>query len=154
MKIPKLPQHVPNKITVHCSDTPNGVPFSADIIDKMHRARGWACIGYHLVIGVDGTVEHGRGLLDVGAHVEGHNTGNIGICLIGRGKYSAAQFKSLDYYLHALIQTYDIPEWEIYTHNEFNTAIKQGKTCPVMRNVNLAFWYITKDKRAISEYML
>jgi hypothetical protein len=53
------------------------------------------------------------------------------------------------------MQTYDeIKPWNIYTHNEFNTAIKQGKTCPVMRSAVLMYWYTTKDYKSISEYLL
>lgn len=147
--------HTPNKITIHCSDTPNGVYFGSDVIDKIHKARGFKKIGYHVVIEPDGSVEHGRGLNEIGAHVEGHNTGNIGICLIGRSRYTRAQFKSLHYYIHGLMQTYDeIKPWNIYVHNEFDTAIKQGKTCPGFRSAILTYWYTANDERAISEYLL
>ena len=40
-------------------------------------------IGYHFVIRRDGTVETGRKLDEIGAHVEGHNSESIGICLVG-----------------------------------------------------------------------
>lgn len=147
--------HIPNKITVHCSDTPDGKKFDVEVIRKMHKAKGWADVGYHLIIQPDGEVQQGRGLNVIGAHVEASNTGNIGICLIGRGKYTHAQFQSLDYYIHGLMQTYDeIKPWNIYTHNEFKSAIKQGKTCPIMRSSVLMYWYTTKDYKSISDYLL
>ncbi|MBO6933999.1 MAG: N-acetylmuramoyl-L-alanine amidase [Deltaproteobacteria bacterium] len=45
--------------------------------------RGWCDVGYHFLIGTDGTVFEGRPLDLLGAHVGGHNTGNIGISLVG-----------------------------------------------------------------------
>lgn len=39
--------------------------------------------GYHFIIRLDGTVEKGRPLTMVGAHVGGQNQGKIGICVVG-----------------------------------------------------------------------
>ncbi|MDQ3035655.1 MAG: peptidoglycan recognition protein, partial [Myxococcota bacterium] len=44
---------------------------------------GWCDIGYHFLVGRDGTVYEGRPLTQLGAHVGGHNTGNIGIAFVG-----------------------------------------------------------------------
>lgn len=52
-------------------------------IKRWHKQRGWRDIGYHYLIDRDGTTTHGRPLEQTGAHVKGHNTGTIGICLIG-----------------------------------------------------------------------
>jgi len=96
-------------IIIHCSATPNGKDFRARHIDEMHRQRSFkrdsqarrnfnpelGSIGYHFVITVGGYVETGRGLEEVGAHVQGNNTGSIGICMIGTDKYSAAQWETL-----------------------------------------------------------
>lgn len=77
------------EIFVHCSATrPEwmaGSPLSEKIkeITRWHRAKGWGAIGYHYVIDADGTVGTGRDEHVPGAHVAGHNTGSIGICLIG-----------------------------------------------------------------------
>ena len=70
-------------IVVHCSATIEGKPFNAAAIDAMHRARGFNKIGYHFVVGLDGTVEEGRRVSEVGAHVSGHNADSIGVCYIG-----------------------------------------------------------------------
>lgn len=72
-----------NYITVHCSASAPDVYVDAKVIDRWHRARGFLKVGYHFVIKRDGKVETGRSLNEVGAHVEGHNKGNIGICLAG-----------------------------------------------------------------------
>jgi len=98
-----------NSIVIHCSATPNGRPFNAVDIDSMHQLRKFKrdsqairnfnpnlkSIGYHFVILVDGTIETGRGLEEIGAHVQGNNAHSIGICMIGTDKFSKAQFDSL-----------------------------------------------------------
>ncbi len=72
-----------NEIVIHCAATPEGKHFTAADIDSWHRQRGWSGIGYHYVVLLDGTVQAGRPLDRVGAHVEGHNVGTVGICYIG-----------------------------------------------------------------------
>lgn len=72
-----------NEIILHCAATPEGKDFHAKDIDKWHKAQGWKCIGYHFVIDLDGTVEPGRPLSEIGAHTTGHNSNSIGICYIG-----------------------------------------------------------------------
>ncbi|QSB05419.1 peptidoglycan recognition protein family protein [Natronoglycomyces albus] len=44
--------------------------------------RGWNDIGYNYLINASG-IYLGRGALVIGAHAAGHNTANIGVCLIG-----------------------------------------------------------------------
>lgn len=70
-------------ITVHCSASPASVYVDAKVLDRWHRERGFLKIGYHFVIKRDGTVQKGRSIDEVGAHVQGHNSGNLGICLAG-----------------------------------------------------------------------
>lgn len=110
-------------IVVHCSATPSGKALgtglgnrrrtAAQIIDGWHMQRGFARqpdavaaynsglphIGYHYVIDLDGLVQGGRRLSEVGAHVAGHNANSIGICLVGGAErvaqYSRAQWASL-----------------------------------------------------------
>lgn len=67
----------------HCSATPEGKHFDVSDIDRWHRQRGWAGIGYHKVVLLDGTVQEGRSITRIGAHVAGHNTGSLGYCYIG-----------------------------------------------------------------------
>lgn len=52
-------------------------------IDRWHRSNGWRGIGYHYVIDRDGKVAKGREEAETGAHVRGHNTGTIGVCILG-----------------------------------------------------------------------
>jgi len=70
-------------IVIHCSATKPTQDVDAAAIDEWHRARGWAGIGYHLVIKRDGTVEPGRPLDSAGAHVRGYNSRSIGVCMVG-----------------------------------------------------------------------
>lgn len=72
-----------NLIVVHCSATPEGLDIGAKAIDAMHKARGFAMIGYHYVVRIGGQLETGRSLESPGAHVSGHNANSIGICLVG-----------------------------------------------------------------------
>lgn len=96
-------------IIIHCAATPNGRDIRAKDIDVMHKARGFkrasqsirsfnphlSSIGYHYLICVDGAIETGRGIEEIGAHVAGSNAQSIGICLVGLDKYTEAQWESL-----------------------------------------------------------
>lgn len=70
-------------IVIHCSATRAWQDFTADDLRRMHKAQGWSDIGYHYVVRIDGTVENGRDVDIIGAHVQGHNKHSIGVCYIG-----------------------------------------------------------------------
>lgn len=79
-----------DSIIIHCSATHAGQDLRAKDIDRMHRQRGFAQIGYNFVIDLDGTVENGRPLSIDGAHCStkgfsgvSYNKHSIGICCIG-----------------------------------------------------------------------
>lgn len=74
-----------NYLTFHCSAAKptQAKTQTASDINAMHKARGFRKIGYHFFVRYDGTREVGRSLDEVGAHVAGHNTGNIGVCYAG-----------------------------------------------------------------------
>lgn len=144
----------PRRITVHCSASQNGQRVDIDTIDKWHRQRGFASVGYHFVIQPDGEVQRGRALNEQGAHVEGDNEGNVGICLIGTDKFTFKQLDSLRYYIDGVRQIHDIPAHEIYTHAQFASAIKQGKTCPGFTINRLLAWYLCNDRDALKPHLL
>lgn len=75
-------------IVIHCSATRAGMDVRASDIDKWHKERGFAMIGYNYVIDLDGTVEKGRPLTMDGAHCIGYNNHSIGICYIGGLDYA------------------------------------------------------------------
>lgn len=62
-----------NEIIIHCSATKEGHPYTVDDIRRWHKAQGYADIGYHYVIYLDGSVHVGRPLELAGAHTYGHN---------------------------------------------------------------------------------
>lgn len=70
-------------IVVHCTATRAWQDFGADDIRRMHKAQGWSDIGYHYVVRLDGTVENGRDVDVIGAHVSGYNAHSIGVVYVG-----------------------------------------------------------------------
>jgi N-acetylmuramoyl-L-alanine amidase len=127
-------------IAIHCSDTFTDMNTTAADIDHWHRERGFSSIGYHYVIKRDGTVETGRPENVPGAHVAGHNTGSIGVCLIGgkaRGRenpcnFTRHQWRALESLVMQLAIEY--PQAEILGH----TDLDAGKSCPTF---NVKAWW-------------
>jgi N-acetylmuramoyl-L-alanine amidase len=119
------------EIIVHCSATPQGRDVSAADIDRWHRQRGFACIGYHYVVRLDGSVETGRCESKIGAHCLGHNANSIGVCYIGgcdanmnpKDTRTAAQKSALTSLLRTLRNRY--PKAKIHAHRDF-----AAKACP------------------------
>lgn len=120
-------------ITVHCSATSPAVNVTASMIDRWHRAKGWLKIGYHYVIRRDGVIDKGREDTEVGAHVEGFNTGNLGICMAGGvdDKGVPAQNFTDDQYHTLAILLQDLkkkhPNAEIKGHRDWPNV---KKACP------------------------
>lgn len=52
-------------------------------IRALHQGKGWLDVGYNIVIPRDATIQIGRPLDYMGAHVEGYNSRALGICLAG-----------------------------------------------------------------------
>lgn len=119
------------KIIVHCSATKEGKAFTANDITRWHKDRGFATIGYHYVVLLDGTIQQGRAEMVMGAHCKGYNANSIGICYIGgldeNGKSkdtrTPEQKKSLLELLKRLKKDY--PNATIHGHREF-----ANKDCP------------------------
>lgn len=112
-------------IVIHCSATREGQDVRAADIDKWHKERGFACIGYNYVIDLDGTVEVGRPLNRDGAHCntagtsgKSYNKHSIGICYVGGlDKYgrakdtrTAAQKRALTALVYRLLAEYPITD--------------------------------------------
>lgn len=121
-----------NRIIIHCTATPEGRDHTAKEIDRWHREKGWASIGYHFVIRLDGTVENGRPVEKVGAHVKGHNSDSIGVVYVGgcdknmkpKDTRTPAQREALLETVTNLQESY--PRATVHGHNEFD----KGKACP------------------------
>ncbi len=129
------------EIVIHCSATQPkwmaGQPVTAAVaeIDRWHRAKGWSGgVGYHYVIDRKGWLGIGRPLGKRGAHVAGHNTGTIGICLLGgygsnendkfADHYTPEQDDSLRAFLADLMDEHPTIN-KISGHNEY-----AAKACP------------------------
>lgn len=75
--------HPIEHIVIHYSATYPDQDITAAVIDRWHKDRNWAGIGYHWFIRRDGTLEQGRPENRQGAHVGGQNSRKIGICYAG-----------------------------------------------------------------------
>lgn len=112
------------KIVIHCSDSPHGRGDDAKTIHRWHLERSFSGIGYHWVITETGALQAGRPEYWLGAHVRGHNDDSIGICLIGRDVFTAAQLGTLADLVKSRLQKY--PDATVYGHSD----IDPNKTCP------------------------
>tara|TARA_E500000178_G_C16844902_1_gene672359 strand:+ start:36 stop:440 length:405 start_codon:yes stop_codon:yes gene_type:complete len=112
-------------LVVHCSDTENDKDISAIDIHKMHLGFGWDGIGYHKIINRSGKIENGRPEYWTGAHVKGKNYISLGVCLIGRNKFTKNQFVSLEKVLRKWKCLY--PQAKIIGHRDTGNT---DKTCP------------------------
>ena len=120
------------EIIVHCTATPEGRNVTVADIDKWHKQRGWAGIGYHYVVYLDGTIHEGRAESKIGAHCVGHNKISIGVVYVGgmdkdmkkaKDTRTDAQKKSLRLLLKTLKGRF--PDAKIYGHRDF-----AAKACP------------------------
>ena len=112
-------------IVVHCTATPSDMDIGADDIDRWHKERGWLGIGYHRVIRRDGTVEHGRPIDTIGAHVRGANGNSVAIALVGTDEFEKEQFDSLKLLITDILVKYSGSK--VLGHRDFPSV---RKSCP------------------------
>ena len=128
-----------DQIVVHCSASAFG---NADLIRKWHvDGNGWDDIGYHYVINNgrpvsagqyheewDGYLETGRKLDTPGAHVRGHNSYSLGICMIGEGAglFTPRQTIVLADLIRLLQHTFHVSRENILGHHDLDSS----KECP------------------------
>jgi N-acetylmuramoyl-L-alanine amidase len=156
---------IPRRLTIHCTATPNGISVPVSKIRELHASspetkvewfgqilpgRGWKDVGYHYVIDVDGKVSPGRPVDQVGAHVEGHNQENLGICLVGSDRFTVEQWNALRELIKAVLKKFLIPPWEIHTHNLFTDK----KECPGFAIQRLMTWFCWNDSQPIKPHLL
>ena len=121
-------------IMIHCTDTPEGREVTAEEVDKWHRERGFYMIGYHYLIGLDGTLEHGRPLfMKAAACNKGDcNKRGIHICYVGgrnsKGETADTRTDRQRATLWALLIQLKqrFPKATICGHRDFD----KGKACP------------------------
>lgn len=122
-----------NKIIVHCTATPEGRVETVESIRNMHKSQGWADIGYHYVVYLDGSIHNGRNVDIIGAHCYGYNANSIGVVYVGgcdkkmkaKDTRTDKQKESLVKLLKDLRKLY--PTAKIYGHKDLD---KKGKDCP------------------------
>lgn len=123
-------------LTLHAAATTASMDIGVSEIREWHLARGFRDVGYHYVIRRDGTLERGRPENQTGAHVGGHNTGNLGICMVGgvasdgttpEDNFTVAQYVALRELLTQLHERY--PEALIMGHNGFPGHESRGCPC-------------------------
>lgn len=166
---PIIPLRQIDEIVIHCSATPDGRLETVEEIDSWHQQNGWhrlphwriakrwnqglTSIGYHFVIYTDGTRHTGRHIDEIGAHVQGHNSRSLGICMVGDDEYSPAQWAELKALITELQSDIKASSHRLAAkvkgHYQYDTAVKQGKTCP---NFDVPAWLdagMVPDKKHI-----
>ena len=90
---------------------------SAATVHEWHLHNGWAGIGYHFLIRKDGTIEEGRPMGTVGAHVYGENRHTVGVNIVGNFEDAVpteAQKHSAAHLIAALCTVYQLdPIWGV-----------------------------------------
>ena len=115
-----------DKIIIHCADTKTSQSFDISEVDLWHRKQGWDKVGYHYYIRLDGTLQIGRELNEVGAHCKGQNSKSIGVCFEGGKNPDGSKWSSPD---NAQLLTYDslkayldsiFKDLQVFGHYEFS----------------------------------
>jgi N-acetylmuramoyl-L-alanine amidase len=137
------------RIVIHCSDSDFGNML---LLRQWHLARGFKDIGYHYIIANgyptkdwndkniilplnEGSVEVGRPITpddifdenEIGAHVEGFNTGSLGICMIGSKSFSPKVLNTCISLVRFHLSLFNLQPAAVFGHYELDKA---GKTCP------------------------
>ncbi len=120
-----------DKIIIHCTATPEGREVTLQEIDRWHRKAGYAGVGYHYIVHLDGTVERGRDEHAIGAHTVGQNHCSVGVCYVGgvdsgnkpKDTRTPPQKVALLQLLRELKKRY--PKAVVYGHRDF-----ARKACP------------------------
>lgn len=116
---------------------------------------GWDDIGYHYIIGngvstKDGVIYKGRDIQFVGAHVKGHNTNSIGICLIGdfdNFTPTEKQLITVQKLIQKLMRLHHLEIKNVLCHREFEGVTK---TCPgTLFDMNVFRNQLTLTKKSL-----
>ena len=124
-------------IIIHCTASRPSQSISLEQLDKMHKARGWKCCGYHYYITRDGQLYQGRPEEMVGAHARHYNAHSIGVCYEGgldeKGRAADTRTLAQKAALIALLRSLkiDYPDAEIVGHCELEGVHKACPSFPV-----------------------
>jgi|DEB0MinimDraft_3_1074331.scaffolds.fasta_scaffold50350_1 N-acetyl-anhydromuramyl-L-alanine amidase AmpD len=120
-------------IVVHHSASGSAVT-TVEKIDQWHKQRGWSEIGYHFVVYPNGSIHKGRNINKTGAHCKNHNTGSIGICVVGNfevepvtepQKFGIEGTLGLFGKIEELLIEYNLTWNDVYGHRDLGNS-----TCP------------------------
>lgn len=129
-------------IVIHHSLTKDGEELNWRAIRKYHiQTNGWSDVGYHYGIERVGkvvTLQYGRSVLSVGAHVAGFNSNSIGICIVGnydKIKPPKDLLNKAQIVVKALQDAFKIPRKNVIGHREAQELIKykSRKSCPGLK---------------------
>ena len=120
-------------IVIHCTGSRPNQHLTLGLLDKIHKARGWKCCGYHYYITRDGQLHFGRPDEMVGAHARHYNAHSIGICYEGgldeKGRAADTRTPAQKLTLFTLLCSLkqDYPDAEIVGHHDLPNV---HKDCP------------------------
>lgn len=132
--------------------------YNGDVegIDRIHKNKGWTCIGYHFYVRKDGFIYRGRKEDTVGAHAYGSNYTSIGICAEGNFEIdtmSVEQKNSIIELVNYLKNKYGVTK--VLRHKDVNATACPGKNYPFDEIVNGVVSEATKSsENADNEYLV
>lgn len=122
------------RIVIHHTDSIDKEFLNAPGIRRIHMVdRGWSDVGYHWLIEIvegEWIATMGRPMYRNGAHVKNHNTGSIGVAIIGDFEHEAPPVESVHLCAElcaALCRAQGIRTAEIYGHGDLRAT-----KCPGM----------------------
>lgn len=128
----------PNALITHHLEA-EGPNWTVETIHQMHKnENGWAGIGYHYYIRLDGSIYKGRPDGAIGAHCQGCNTNTLGVAFEGnydkRVDMPAEQYNSWCELKAYLCNKYG--NMPVYGHREKGSSECPGKNFPLEKIKN------------------
>lgn len=140
-----------NLLVIHCTASRPNQSIPVELLDKMHKARGWKGVGYHYYITRDGQLYQCRPEEEIGAHARHYNAHSIGICYEGgldeKGQTADTRTPAQRHALIALLRSLkiDYPDAEIVGHCELEGV---HKDCPSFNCQEYRDYFESKDELA------
>lgn len=141
------------KIARHHSGTTAGdaIIFARHHTSPKPRGLGWKTSGYHEVILPNGDVQLCYDASVITNGVGGQNSHTYHICVVGNGKFTAAQERTFNERAEIAMQLFNLNASDVLGHNEFPGH--RSNACPgidmnqVRRNITT---YINSKKTAVA----
>ena len=119
-------------------DTPDDAAARLELIRSSHvDSRGWADIGYHLIVDPQGRIWQGRPMNLQGAHVKDHNPHNLGVLVMGNFEEqhpTREALATLDQLLANQAAVHRVPFGSIRTHQEWASTACPGRNLQAYMN--------------------